>query len=172
MAALELGYAHKTRSPNIYERYSWGRGSMASRMIGWYGDGNGYVGNPDLKPERADTVSAALALGGGSQGWSLRDKFSLVRTSLRWRARDFRCAPGDSVAALCSGLTPRVIDELVAPLCVSALNVPIERASGEVFLRVLHDALFAERGGADLLLPRTDLGALLPDPAARWLGAG
>ncbi|WP_336979734.1 TonB-dependent receptor [Altererythrobacter fulvus] len=72
MAALELGYAHKTRSPNIYERYSWGRGSMASRMIGWYGDGNGYVGNPDLKPERADTVSAALALGGGSQGWSLR----------------------------------------------------------------------------------------------------
>ena len=62
---LELGYAHKTRSPNIYERYSWGRGSMASRMIGWYGDGNGYVGNLDLKPERADTVSAAAELHGG-----------------------------------------------------------------------------------------------------------
>lgn len=60
--ALELGYAHKVRSPNLYERYSWGRGSMASRMIGWYGDGNGYVGNPDLKPERADTVSATIAL--------------------------------------------------------------------------------------------------------------
>ncbi|HTN15538.1 MAG TPA: TonB-dependent receptor [Sphingomonadaceae bacterium] len=72
MAALELGYAHKARSPNIYERYTWGRGSMASRMIGWYGDGNGYVGNLDLKPERADTVSLALALGGGTQGWSLR----------------------------------------------------------------------------------------------------
>jgi iron complex outermembrane recepter protein len=55
---LELGYAHKARSPNIYERYSWGRGAMASRMIGWYGDGNGYFGDPDLKPERADTVSA------------------------------------------------------------------------------------------------------------------
>ena len=107
----------------------------------------------------------------GAQGWSLRDKFSLVRISLRWRARGFRCAPDDSVAALCAGLTPRVMDELVAPLCVSALNVPVERASGEVFLRVLHDALFAERGGADLLLPRVDLGALLPDPAARWLGA-
>ncbi|KPL68771.1 TonB-dependent receptor [Erythrobacter sp. SG61-1L] len=72
MAALELGYAHKARSPNIYERYTWGVGSMASRMIGWYGDGNGYVGNLDLKPERADTVSAALQLGGGSQAWSLR----------------------------------------------------------------------------------------------------
>jgi squalene-associated FAD-dependent desaturase len=106
----------------------------------------------------------------GAQGWSLRDKFSLVRTSLRWRARGFRCAPDDSVAALCAGLTPRVMDELIAPLCVSALNVPVARASGEVFLRVLYDALFAERGGADLLLPRVDLGALLPDPAARWLG--
>ncbi len=71
-AALELGYAHKTRSPNIYERYSWGEGSMASRMIGWFGDGNGYVGNINLAPEKADTFSAALALGGNSQGWALR----------------------------------------------------------------------------------------------------
>lgn len=61
LLTLELGYAHKTRSPNIYERYSWGEGSMASRMIGWYGDGNGYVGNIDLKPERADTLSASFA---------------------------------------------------------------------------------------------------------------
>ncbi|WP_067734749.1 TonB-dependent receptor plug domain-containing protein [Novosphingobium naphthalenivorans] len=69
--SVELGYAHKTRSPNIYERYSWGRGTMASRMIGWFGDGNGYVGNPDLKPERADTVSATLSLA-PAQGVSLK----------------------------------------------------------------------------------------------------
>ena len=72
-AAVELGYARKTRSPNIYERYSWGRGSMSSRMIGWFGDGNGYVGNLDLAPERADTLSAALTLGGaGARPWTLR----------------------------------------------------------------------------------------------------
>jgi iron complex outermembrane receptor protein len=41
-------------------------------MIGWYGDGNAYVGNPDLKPERADTLSAALALGGEADGWALK----------------------------------------------------------------------------------------------------
>ncbi|MBN8830204.1 MAG: TonB-dependent receptor, partial [Sphingomonadales bacterium] len=68
---LELGYAHKVRSPNIYERYTWGRGAMSSSMIGWYGDGNGYVGNLNLKPERADTVSAALAFS-GKGGWSLK----------------------------------------------------------------------------------------------------
>ncbi|MCJ1959132.1 TonB-dependent receptor [Novosphingobium mangrovi (ex Hu et al. 2023)] len=60
--SLELGYAHKVRSPNLYERYTWGRGSMASRMIGWYGDGNGYVGDIALDPERADTFSAAFAV--------------------------------------------------------------------------------------------------------------
>ena len=68
--SLELGYAHKARSPNLYERYSWGRGAMASRMIGWYGDGNGYVGNVNLRTERADTLSAALDAKG--QGWALR----------------------------------------------------------------------------------------------------
>lgn len=70
--AIELGYAHKTRSPNIYERYTWGRGAMSSRMIGWYGDGNGYVGNLDLKPERADTISAAVEFKGAEDAWSLR----------------------------------------------------------------------------------------------------
>jgi iron complex outermembrane receptor protein len=53
----EIGYARKTRSPNLYERYAWGVGNMAANMIGWYGDANGYIGNPDLKPEVANTVS-------------------------------------------------------------------------------------------------------------------
>lgn len=51
-ATYELGLARKTRSPNLYERYTWGRSIMDMTMIGWFGDGNGYVGDPDLKPER------------------------------------------------------------------------------------------------------------------------
>ncbi|MCK9910308.1 TonB-dependent receptor, partial [Microbacteriaceae bacterium K1510] len=53
----EFGYARKTRSPNLYERYAWSSGDMAASMIGWYGDANGYVGNLDLKPEVGHTVS-------------------------------------------------------------------------------------------------------------------
>jgi iron complex outermembrane receptor protein len=45
------------RSPNLYERYTWSTNAMAMNMIGWFGDGNGYVGNIDLKPEKAHTVS-------------------------------------------------------------------------------------------------------------------
>lgn len=54
---FEGGYARKTRSPSIYERYTWSTGGMAMAMNNWINDGNGYVGNPDLKPEVANTLS-------------------------------------------------------------------------------------------------------------------
>lgn len=55
--SIEGGYARKTRSPNLYERYAWGQGNMSTSMIGWFGDGNGYVGNLNLSPEVANTAS-------------------------------------------------------------------------------------------------------------------
>lgn len=57
---FEFGYAHKTRSPNLYERYAWSTGGMAMLMINMVGDGNGYVGNLDLQPEVAHTLSATF----------------------------------------------------------------------------------------------------------------
>ncbi len=58
--AIEFGYARKTRSPNLYERYTWSTGGMAMNMINLAGDGNGYVGNLALQPEVAHTVSATF----------------------------------------------------------------------------------------------------------------
>jgi iron complex outermembrane receptor protein len=55
--SYEFGYARKTRSPNLYERYAWSKSWMCSGMIGWSGDGNGYVGNQNLRPEIAHTFS-------------------------------------------------------------------------------------------------------------------
>jgi len=57
IGSYELGLARKTRSPNLYERYAWSSNSMAMNMNGWFGDGNGYIGNVDLVPEKAHTVS-------------------------------------------------------------------------------------------------------------------
>ena len=104
-----------------------------------------------------------------ARGWTWRDKSTLLRTAVRWRLDGFHCPSDTTVAALCTGLTPRVMQELIEPLCVSALNTPVDQSSGEVFLRVLRDALFSGSGGADLLLPRVDLGALFPDAALAWL---
>lgn len=55
---IEFGFTRKTRSPNLYERYSWSTWSMAAGMINFVGDGNGYVGDPSLKAEKANTLSA------------------------------------------------------------------------------------------------------------------
>ena len=128
-----------------------------------FADGGG------LKLPRLPAPLDMLAGISAARGWTWRDKSSLLRTAIGWRLAGFRCAASTTVADLCTGLTPRVMQELIEPLCVSALNTPVAQSSGEVFLRVLKDALFSGSGGADLLLPRADLGALLPDAAIRWL---
>lgn len=119
---------------------------------------------PDWSPPWDVLAGVARA-----RGWSWADRLSLWRVAARWRLAGFRCAPGASVADLARGLTPHVRRSLLEPLCVSALNTPLAEASGAVFLRVLQDSLFAPRGGSHLLLPRGDLGALLPDAAQAWL---
>ncbi|MHB1083941.1 MAG: TonB-dependent receptor plug domain-containing protein [Thiobacillus sp.] len=69
----EFGYARKTRSPNLYERYTWSTGGMAMNMINMVGDGNGYVGNLDLKPEIAHTLSATADWhDAAQQDWGLK----------------------------------------------------------------------------------------------------
>jgi squalene-associated FAD-dependent desaturase len=55
------------------------------------------------------------------------------------------------------------------PLCTAALNTPVVRASAQIFLNVLRDTIDGERGASDLLLPRIDLSALFPEPAARFI---
>jgi hydroxysqualene dehydroxylase len=108
-----------------------------------------------------------------ARGWTLRDKASMLGAALRWQLARFQCPPHATVTQLCEGLTPRVMEQLVEPLCVSALNTPAARSSGQVFLRVVRDALFGQGhgrwGGSNLLLPRVDLGELFPHVAGQWL---
>lgn len=79
---IEFGYARKTRSPNLYERYAWAGSAntmsaayirMDMAMINWFGDGNGYVGNLDLKPEVAHTVSSTVAWhDANAKSWNIK----------------------------------------------------------------------------------------------------
>ncbi|WP_115719824.1 TonB-dependent receptor plug domain-containing protein [Gallaecimonas mangrovi] len=66
---LQFGLARKNRAPNLYERYSWGQTTMATTMIGWNGDGNGYVGDINLKPETAYTASAKYQYQASDGSW-------------------------------------------------------------------------------------------------------
>ena len=105
----------------------------------------------------------------GCRGWPWRDRWRLLLAAAGWARDGFRCDDGLTVAELARDLPASARADLIEPLCIAALNTPAAQASASVFLRVLHDALFAGRGSADLLLPRVDLSALWPDAAAHWL---
>ena len=129
---------------------------------------------PDGSGLRLPRLPAPLDAGLGiltARGWRWAERLALLRAAARWQRAGFDCDPALTVAALCAGLPPRLRAEFIEPLCVSALNTPADKASAQVFLRVLHDGLFAVSGGSNLLLPRVDLGALFPDAAADWLRA-
>ncbi len=128
-------------------------------------DGDG-LALPDW-PSPLDALAGIATAG----GWTWADKWSLLRAATGWQLGGFACAPQTSVADLCSALTPTVLATMIDPLCVSALNTPAARASGQVFLTVLRDSLFGGRGSSNLLLPRTDLATLFPQTAANWLQA-
>ncbi len=116
-------------------------------------------------PVPLDVLAGILRNG----SWPRQERLGLLRAALGWKLRGFDCEAQLSVADLCRKLGPHVMQELIEPLCVSALNTPAQQASAQVFLRVLRDALFGVRGGSQLLLPRIDLSALFPKAAAHWL---
>lgn len=68
----ELGFAHRERAPGLYELYPWSTWQMAALMNNLVGDGNGYVGNPDLKKERANTWAASFDWHDPQRNWSLK----------------------------------------------------------------------------------------------------
>ncbi len=136
-----------------------------------YPDGSGLVLPDWRKPWFAGMDVAAGIV--QAKGWSWRDKLSLLRAADAWRRAHFVCPANYSVAQLCSGISQRVMLDMIEPLVVSALNTPADRASGSVFLRVMRDALFApgsvQVAGSNMLLPRQDLSALFPQAAVAWL---
>jgi len=69
---IEFGFAHKVRSPNVYERFPWSTWQMAALMNNFVGDGNGYVGNLALKPEKANTLSATFDWHAPDQRWGFK----------------------------------------------------------------------------------------------------
>lgn len=98
---IEFGYARKTRSPNLYERFAWSTGGMAMNMINMVGDGNGYVGNLDLKPEVAHTLSATFEWHDAEQEklrFTLTPHYTYVRNYINAR----RCTAVDGTGGACT----------------------------------------------------------------------
>ncbi|MGH8705904.1 MAG: hydroxysqualene dehydroxylase, partial [Burkholderiales bacterium] len=101
----------------------------------------------------------------------LAERFGAVRFVRALRKLRFRIEPDCTVSELLAryGQGGRIGLYIWRPLCVSALNTPPELASASVFAAVLRDSVAGESEASDLLLPRTDLSRLFPEPACQFV---
>lgn len=109
-----------------------------------------------------------------ARGVSLREKIATARWMDGLKSRQFQLPADGSVAEWldAAGQTGSLRRHLWAPLCLAALNTPIELASAQLFANTLRDSLgSSRREDTDLLLPKVDLGQILPEPATQWLQA-
>jgi iron complex outermembrane recepter protein len=111
--SFEGGYSMKTRAPSLYELYAWSTNKMGAEMNGWGGDGNMYIGNNNLKPETAHTLSVTYDLhearptkdGGGNGDWELKvtPYYSYVEDYIDVR----KCTASDTHGAMGAKCNPQ-----------------------------------------------------------------
>ena len=106
-----------------------------------------------------------------AKGLSYAARLSAARFMLHARRIKFKLPHDISVLELLHrhGQSNELIHLLWVPICISALNTPIHKASAQVLLNVLRDSLNGTRADSDMLLPRVDFSALFPDRAAEYL---
>ena len=123
---------------------------------------------------RTPRLPAPLHLAWGmlrAQGLSLGQRISALRLAHGMRHSGFHLEPDVSVQAYLQHLRqdPLLIRALWQPLCLAALNTPIEQASMNIFLRVMQEAFFSTSRSSDVLVPIVDLGTCLPEPARDYI---
>ena len=122
---------------------------------------------------KAPRLPAPLHLLAGlltAHGLSAAQRLKAVRFMLALRRIKFRLAHDiTAVELLRAHKQGELIRLLWEPICISALNTPVQKASAQVLLNVLRDSLNGTRADSDMLLPRLDFSALFPDRAAEYV---
>lgn len=106
-----------------------------------------------------------------AKGLTWMERMNAVRFMLTMRRMSFRLRHDLTACELLSlhKQDAALVQKLWEPLCIAALNTPIHKASAQVLLNVLRDALSRSRADSDMLLSRVDLGALFPERAANYI---
>jgi squalene-associated FAD-dependent desaturase len=105
------------------------------------------------------------------RGLSRQDRLATVVFVRRLSRERFRCSPQLTVDALLADQPELAVKLLWEPLCLAALNTPVDAASAQIFLNLLRAAFAVHAHDSDLLLPRVDLTALFPAAAALHIAA-
>ena len=106
-----------------------------------------------------------------AQGLTYKERLKAARFMLSLRGMGFHLPEDMTVTELLvqHGQDADLTLKLWEPLCIAALNTPVHKASAQVLLNVLHDALNRSRADSDMLLPRLDFTSLFPQRAACYV---
>jgi len=106
-----------------------------------------------------------------SKGFGFKDRWRAFLFGLRLFTNTMVSDDDQTVAELLAAQrqTPGTIQALWEPICLASMNTPITEASAQIFIRVLHDSFCRYFRDADMIIPRVDLGRLLPDYAFDYI---
>ena len=106
-----------------------------------------------------------------AKGLSYKSRLRAARFMLVMRMQKFTL-PHDMSAhdlLIAQGQDGELIRLLWEPICISALNTPLNKSSAQVLLNVLRDSLNGSRSDSDMLLPRIDFSTLFPERASTYI---
>jgi len=128
-------------------------------------------GEFSLKAPRLPAPLHLLAALLTAKGLTLGERVNAVRFMLALRGTGFQLTDDMKVTELLAihKQDLALVQNLWEPLCIAALNTSIHKASAQVLLNVLRDALNGSRADSDMLLPRIDLTELFPQRAASYV---
>jgi|SRR5690625_1577117 len=103
----------------------------------------------------------------GSKGLRFSDKLALMRLISSLRKMQWQPPKSQTVQTLLKNTNQptRLIHQLWQPLCIAALNTPLEQASAQIFAAVLRDSLGHGRHNAKMLIPKQDMSRLWVEKA-------
>ncbi len=101
-----------------------------------------------------------------ARGLSKRERLAALRFMVALKLTRFRLGRDEPLSIFLARQhqPEKLVKWLWEPLCLAALNTPLDQASAQVFLNVLRDSFARTRADSDLLLPRHDLSTLLMEP--------
>lgn len=106
-----------------------------------------------------------------ARGLSWKDRVSALRFSRQLQHDNFTIENDCSVSKFLQKhrQSQTLITAIWEPLCLGALNTHIHEASAKLFLRTLSDSFRHSRRDSDLLLTKSNLGEILPQPAMDYI---
>lgn len=123
---------------------------------------------------RACNIAAPFHILAGlirAKGLSVGDRWSAIRLMVWMKLISFKLKQDRPLSELLEqhGQSIRLIKLLWEPLCLAALNTPLNTASAQVFLNVLRDSFSRGKADSDMLLPKQDLSQLMAHPLADFI---